>query len=146
MCPDSLRKLFRCLDGHLLISNDQQLWHVRWATNLTVGRPLTSPESIFGLKNIFVLIVRYSHQVRAHTVESRWWGSEPPVQILLSSRWFCSTMPTTVRQCLSGTSANAAERLSGNFDVPPASIVSARWCSNAKSMYAKGAFTLRYAH
>ena len=28
----------------------------------------------------------------------------------------------------------------------PAPSVSARWCSNAKSMYAKGAFALRYAH
>ena len=102
MCPDGLRKLFRCLDGHLLISNDQQLWHVRWATNLTVGTPLTSPESIFGLKHIFVSIIRYPDQVRGHTVKSRWWGSEPPAQILLSSRSFCSAMPTTVRQCLSG--------------------------------------------
>ena len=39
--------------------------------HLTVGRPLTSPESIFGLKNIFVSIIRYPDQVRGHTVESR---------------------------------------------------------------------------
>ena len=40
----------------------------------------------------------------------------------------------------------ATARTSGNFEVPPASNVPARWCSSAKSMYAQGTFTLRYAH
>ena len=40
------------------------------------------------------------------------------------------------------------ERPSGISWVLPAPkvSVSARWCSSAKSMYAKGMFTLRYAH